>query len=402
MYQQPDTDIINIMKTTRRTAVLALAFRPFFLLAGGFAIISMLAWMMQYSFGYSFQNPLTPVVWHAHEMIFGYSLAVIAGFLLTAVKNWTGIQTINGLPLLLLALCWTLARLMPFLPINHTAYWMAAFDIFFLAGLCFSFAIPVFRSGQWKQIGILSKLLLFLVSNIVFYLGQFNYLESGIQWGLYAGFYLIIALIFMMARRVIPFFIEKGLGGKTVVSNSRFIDISSLLLFVIFALSDIFLPDSAWVTITAATLLAIHLTRLIMWYQQGIWSVPLLWVLYISYVFLTFAFALKLAVIFFAISPFLAIHAFAVGGIGIMTIGMMSRVTLGHTGRNINHPPRLLIIAFLAILLAAGFRVLAPLLIPGFYMYWVLSAQIFWVIAFGLFILIYAPMLIKPGLDEQA
>jgi len=379
--------------------LLALAFRPFFLLASLFAIIAMLIWMTQYSFGYQFNLAFNSTLWHSHEMIFGYSMAVIAGFLLTAVKNWTGIQTIHGRPLLALALCWVLARIMPFLPFSKAAYWMAAFDIAFLLGLSISFAIPVFKSKQWKQLGILSKLMLFLISNIIFYLGLFNILESGVQWGLNGGFYMVIALIFMMARRVIPFFIEKGLGAKTVVNNSRLIDISSLVLFVVFAVSDIFLPGSYWVVTSASILLLIHLVRLVMWYRRGIWAVPLIWVLYVSYGFLTLAFALKLAVIFYAISPFIALHAFAVGGIGVMTLGMMSRVTLGHTGRNINNPPRLLPVAMIAIILSAGLRVVAPLLLGELYLTWILTAQIFWIIAFCLFVFIFATMLLRPRID---
>jgi len=389
------------MKQHITAPVFALAFRPFFLLAGLFAIVSMLTWMAQYSLSFNINLPLTGTIWHSHEMIYGYSLAVIAGFLLTAVKNWTGIQTINGNLLMLLALSWVLARLLPFLPFNSNIYWMAGFDILFLLGLCISFAIPVFRSRQWKQVGILSKLILFLIGNIIFYLGRFDFLESGMQWGLYGGLYLIIALIFMMGRRVIPFFIEKGLGGKAVVNNSRFIDITSLLFFVIFALSDIILPDSIWVTISASILLVIHLIRLMMWYQHGIWSVPLLWVLYVSYIFLTFAFGLKVASSLYDVSPFLALHAFAVGGIGIMTIGMMSRVTLGHTGRDISTPPRLLSVALIAIILSAGFRILAPWAFNEQYMIWIITSQVLWIIAFTLFVSIYAPMLVKPRIDNQ-
>jgi len=389
------------MKPISTSAIFSLAFRPFFLLAGLFAIIAMLIWMAQFSFGYQFKLALNSTLWHSHEMIFGYSMAVIAGFLLTAVKNWTGIQTIHGRPLMALALCWVLARIMPFLPSSNAAYWMAAFDTVFILGLCISFAIPVFKSKQWKQLGILSKLMLFFISNIIFYLGLFNILESGVQWGLNGGFYMVIALIFMMARRVIPFFIENGLGTKTVVKNSRLIDITSLVLFVVFAVSDIFLPGSYWVVTSASILLLIHLVRLAMWYRHGIWSVPLIWVLYVSYGFLTLAFALKLAVIFYAASPFIALHAFAVGGIGVMTLGMMSRVTLGHTGRNINNPPRLLPVALIAVIFSAGLRVVAPLLLGELYLTWILAAQIFWIIAFCLFVFIYATMLLRPRIDGQ-
>lgn len=193
--------------------------------------------------------------WHAHEMIYGYAMAVVAGFLLTAVKNWTGIDTISGRPLLLLVMVWVSARLMPFIDYENSFYIMAVLDCLFFIALIIALSIPVFKVRQWKQLGVLSKILLILVSNILFYLGMAGYVPEGVRWGLYAGIYLILALVFMMARRVIPFFIEKSLGGSVRIKNSRVLDISSLIFFLVFMLADIIQPGGLLVVVMAAILL---------------------------------------------------------------------------------------------------------------------------------------------------
>ena len=127
----------------------------------------------------------------------------------------------------------------------------------------------------------------------------------------------------------------------------------------------------------------------------------MLWVLYTAYSFLTLGFALKTASVWFDVSSFLSIHAFTVGGIGTLTLGMMSRVTLGHTGRNVQQPPRGLSIAFMLLLIAAVMRVILPLLFPEQYNLWLVISQILWITGFGIFLILFVPMLIKPRIDGQ-
>jgi len=370
--------------------------------AGLFSVVSIFLWTLFYSFGWTTQPKfMTQIQWHAHEMVFGYAMAVVAGFLLTAVKNWTGIKTISGLPLFSLLLLWFLARLAPFVNSDISLVVSASLDCLFISGLIIALAIPVFKARQWKQIGILSKVLLILISNIVFYAGLNGFIEDGVRWGLYGGLYLILALIFMMARRVIPFFIEKGLGGTIRVQNSRLLDISSLVLFLLFMVADITRPDGLTTMILSAILFILHSLRLIGWYCKGMWRVPMLWSLYIAYCFLVLGFALKVATWFFGISPFLSVHAFTYGGIGLMTLGMMSRVALGHTGRDINQPPLLIPWAFMILALGSIARVILPIIAPQQYMLWIMIAQISWITAFSVFFITYFPILSKPRIDGQ-
>ncbi|RKZ93991.1 MAG: NnrS family protein, partial [Gammaproteobacteria bacterium] len=195
----------------KQFALFELGFRPFFLLASLFSIIATTIWMATYTFGWSLPvSTITPIAWHGHEMVFGYSMAIIAGFLLTAVRNWTGVQTIKGLPLLLLALTWLLARILPLLNSPLLFEWAAIFDIAFLLGLTLAVLHPIAKVKQWRQLLIVSILASILAANILYYLGVFHLVNQGISWGLFSAVYLIMALIFTLARRVMPFFIERG------------------------------------------------------------------------------------------------------------------------------------------------------------------------------------------------
>lgn len=384
------------------SALLNLGFRPFFAGAAIFSVVSILAWMVMTLAGWQPGNMALPVTtWHAHEMVYGYGFAVIAGFLLTAVGNWTGVQTVSGIPLLLLFLLWLSGRLL-IVSGNDSALQAAALTDG-LFGICLVIAVtlPIVKVKQWRQLGIVSKLLLIIASNMVFYAGALNSLDDGVRIGLYSGLYLILALIFVMGRRVIPFFIEKGAGEPVQVRNRNWVDITSLLLFVLFWLADSLQPDTLLVALLAAALLVLHTVRLVDWYTPTIWRKPLLWVLYVGYAWLGAGFLLKAAVPVLGISPLPALHAFAYGGVGMITVGMMARVTLGHTGRNVFDPPPVLFWIFTALLAGATFRVLLPLLDPGHYLVWIGISQVLWVTAFAIFLVVYLPMLSRPRVDGQ-
>jgi uncharacterized protein involved in response to NO len=390
---------------TGKYALSHLGFRPFFLAASLFAVVAMLLWTGIYHFAW----PLLPAnypatFWHAHEMVFGYAVAVAAGFLLTAAKNWTNVQTIHGKPLLFLALVWLLARLLPFsgfLPL------VALVETLFLCWLTYEVARPVIKARQWKQSALVGKIALLVPANAVFYLGLLGYWPEGIRVGLYAGFYIILGLIFTMGRRVIPFFIERGLGCPFEAKNDVWVDRFSLILFFGFALADLVALGSGSVTAQfIAALLALaqvpfHAFRLLGWYHPNLWEKPLLWVLFMAYGWVVAGFLFKFLSAVAGVSPWIGLHAFAVGGIGMMTLGMMARVALGHTGRNVFDPPPVLIVVFLVLFGAAFIRVLNVWLVPEFYGEWILTAQLLWIAAFGLFAWHYVPMLVRPRVDKR-
>lgn len=387
--------------TNNSSALFNLAFRPFFLGATVFSIISIVLWSLIYSFQLSPTIDLiSDYQWHAHEMIYGYAFAIIAGFLLTAIKNWTGIQTAHGKSLMLLFSLWAAARILFLFGTSYLAI-AGIFDILFAVLLIAFTSYPIIKSKQFKQCFILLKLLFLLTGNILFYLGAFNIVNEGVSIGIYGGLYLIIAIILTIGRRVVPFFIEKGVGYEVKLFNSKWLDISNILLFLIFFISELFLEN---VKITTYASLALFLTnsiRLAAWYTHGIWEKSLLWSLYLSFCFIPVAFLLFAAIDLLNVSKFLAIHAFTFGVIGLATIAMMSRVSLGHTGRGINNPSKILSYAFIILIFGAVVRSILPLFDIFDYESLIIISQICWVVSFGIFIVIYFPILTKPRIDGK-
>ncbi len=375
-----------------------LAFRPFFLGAGVFAILLMAAWMAIYQFGWNIVPAgYAAPVWHAHEMIYGYGMAVIAGFLLTAVKNWTNVQTLHGYSLMALFVLWVAARLSPFFGSPAVVFLL---DTLFMLSFTAALLHPVVKAKSWNQLAIVAIVLLLACSNMLFYLGLTGFVPGGVYMGLYAGLYLVVAMVLLVGRRVIPFFIERGCDTPVQLTNRLWLDIAIVVCYVLFAVVDVFTDLPMVAALLAAVLLILNVIRLRDWYTPGIWSKPLLWVLYVAYIWITIGFMLKSAALF-GISVPVAVHAFSVGGVGMMTLGMMARVALGHTGRNVFDPPSSVWWMFLLLAGGAVVRVLFPLLSGEHYQLWVAGSQLLWIAAFTLFVFIYTPILVKPRIDGR-
>ena len=395
--------MLNIEQPARQTglAILNLGFRPFFSAAALFAVVLMLVWVGLYNLGWQWQLALPAMTWHAHEMVFGYGMAVIAGFLLTAVRNWTGVQTLHGIPLLLLFLLWLAARILLLAGDAGMLVWAALADGLFNLLLVVALAWPVFKVRQFKQFGVVSKVLLLMLANLVFYAGALEMYPWGVQAGLYSGVYLIMALVFVMSRRVMPFFIERGVAQEVKLTNRAWLDGASLFLFLGFWLVELAEPDSLASAVLAGLLCVLHAVRLAGWNAPGIWRAPLLWILYLAYAAIIIGFALKVAVYVFGVSPFLPLHAFTYGGIGLFSIGMMARVTLGHTGRNILEPPAAVSWMFGLLVIGSIVRVVLPLLDVARYTLWMGLSQLLWILAFSLFLATFLRMLYQPRADGQ-
>ncbi len=391
--------MINLNKNTQydTSPLLRLGFRPFFFASGMIAIISMLMWMVFYP-SLILINNANPIDWHAHEMIFAYASAVTVGFLLTASKNWTGIQTIYNKPLLALLLLWVSGRFLPFVTHEYLVY-QAVLDTSFLIFSTLAIAWPIIKAKNWNNVSIVAKLVLLSVAHILFYLGLLNIVDQGVYFGIYLGFYLIISLLFMMSRRLLPFFIERGLGLKTELKNSKFLDLLSLFLFLGFMIAEIFF-QTIISRILAGLLFIIHSIKLFNWYHKGIWKKPLLWSIYLAYVFLTLGFGLYVASYFINMMPNISTHSFAFG-IALMTLSMMARVSLGHTGRNVFQPPKQINLMFILLSLAFVTRVLLVSIFPEHYATLIFTSQLLWISAFSWFAFIYSPMFFKARVDGQ-
>lgn len=394
-------------KSLPRFALFEFAFRPLFLLSVLFSALHLLLWVMVWLGKVSLPLPatahtLTPFLWHGHEMIFGYGFGVIAGFLLTAVTNWTGQKTLTRRPLIVMVCLWVIARIAFML--GGQLYWLAMLcDLLFAVWVLIEFTRPVMISQNHRQWGFVSKLLLIIVANGLFYLGLFGYLTHGERYGVYLGLYLALAIVLVMGRRVIPFFTKRALGLSQDLKNPKWLDISSLILFTLFCLWDTFYPTLATngLMVLSLVLFALYGIRLFHWYAKGLFKHSLIWSLWLANAIFFTGFLLKSMALLGWVNPFLYLHAFALGGIGLMTLGMMSRVSLGHTGRNVFAPPRLLVPIFIIMIAAALTRVLLPILLAGQYKIWIMLSAMLWVLAAFLFLIIYSKILVSARADNK-
>ncbi|UTO06016.1 NnrS family protein [Moraxella sp. FZLJ2107] len=409
--------LINIAKPQKSPhPLLNLGFRVFFLSSAVFAIITMLLWhyalivspsVMLKDFGISL------FYWHGHEMVFGYALAVIAGFLLTAVKAWTSVPMPVGWKLFGIYLPWLVARVLfaaaLFIAddvVKGVLLIALMADVIFWALVTAVVTRAVWLVRQKRQAGIVAKLVLLLLCQLGFLLAS-SVGYTGGQWlSLYVALFLVIGVVLTIGRRVLPFFIEKGVtvgkdrkptGEQVSLPNAAWRDRMSLVSFVVFVIG--FLADVPWLlSLGAAVCAFINAWRLIGWHHHGIWIKPLLWSLYLSF------WGMVAAFVMLSVTPILdlpinaGVHLLALTGIGMMTVAMMARVSLGHTGRNIHEPPRLVGVMFALMIGCVLVRSALPLFVDD-YMALIAYAQGLWMICFVLFVIGFGRMLMQPRVD---
>ncbi|MBQ4837317.1 NnrS family protein [Pseudoalteromonas luteoviolacea] len=379
---------------------LMLGFRPLFLLSGIWAIVSMLIWAGVLSGAFSWQGNAPATLWHAHEMLFGFASAIAVGFLFTASKNWTGVNTMNGSHLLVLCSLWTVARWI-FISLEEPYLWLAISQgLFWLVSICHlaNTLIQANSKHNYQFIVILS-LVASLNLTFIWLLATEKYMFALTFSHLAVlGFTFLISVI---AGRVTPFFIARGLGLKEQVSTKRLnralFWCSLIGMSGFFAHHVLMSPlNPGYVLILTAVL---HLIRCVYWFNIGIVKVPLLWSLYAAY------FCMSLGLLGFG-GAYLglpwqakdALHLITIGAMGLMILSIMSRVSLGHTARPLKAHP-LMSVAFILCLLAAAVRSLLPLFINP-HDTWLASA-ILWALAFAIFVAIYTPILMKKRLDGR-
>lgn len=331
-------------------------------------------------------------------MLFGYTVAVVAGFLLTAVGNWTGKKMINGWQLLILSLVFISARIAPFvtgLPNGLIAF----LDLCFIPLVAFLIVVPVIRAKQWSNFIFVPLLLTMTAANLMVHLSALGLINSSSVTGNRLMLYLVVLLIVIMGGRVIPFFTERGISGVTT-RKWKWIEFFSPATVLAVVIADVLFSNKVIVSYMALFAAVVHLVRLVGWYSNKIWSVPLVWILQVAYFWFVIGFILKSLMIFNMVESVLSFHAFTVGGIGIMTLGMMARVSLGHTGREmkINNA---MVLAFVLINIAAIVRVIVPVFLPDSYPQLIQFSGWLWILAFVLFLVIYTPMWTSSRVDGR-
>lgn len=379
-------------------ALFALGFRPFFLLAAFSAPTLIVLWVLQLSGIITLSNYYTPAGWHAHEMLFGYTIAVIAGFLLTAAGNWTGMKMVNGWRLILLSVVFLVARFAPFLSI--LPHWLiAVLDLAFIPMVAFIIAVPVVKAKQWSNFIFVPLLLTMAIANLAVHLSALELVNLSVVSGSRAMLYLVILLIVIMGGRVIPFFTERGVSGVRT-KKWTWIEFLSPLSVLLVAIADVIYTDRFIAGYLALFAAVIHFVRLAGWYSNKIWQVPLVWILQLAYSWFIIGFIIKSFLIFNLNESISSYHAFTVGGIGIMTLGMMARVSLGHTGRDMKIS-KWMVSAFVLINIAAIVRVILPMFMHEYYSNLVQVSGWLWILSFSIFLIIYTPMWLSSRVDGR-
>ncbi|MDD5266193.1 MAG: NnrS family protein [Methylococcales bacterium] len=381
------------------TPLFGLGFRVFFALAGLSALVLIVLWNAIFKGALTVDNYFAPNYWHAHEMLLGYSVAVIAGFLLTAVKNWTGQPTLTGDKLAGLALLWLYGRILPFYAGLLPDALIAAIDFSFLPVLAYQISKPIMQAKHFKSLIFIGLLLLLTLGNGLLHAEILGLSQNTASTGIQLIVATIILLILIIAGRVFPFFIERGLHGTLLIRSPLLDALSIGSAVAVFAL-QLWGVSGTFLALTAIFAVIVNIARLSAWYVHRIWYVPLLWILYAGYGWIVIGFILTVFSAYAWVSATLALHAFTAGGIGVLTLGMMARVSLGHTGRALR-ASNAMAIAFVLINFAVLLRVLLPLALSGWYTLLIYGSTLSWLAAFSLFMFVYAPILTSPRIDGQ-
>lgn len=381
----------------RSFALFNLGFRPFFLLSALLAFVFIALWGLSYSNIIQLNSYYVFIDWHSHEMLFGYAAAVVAGFLLTAVRNWTNVDTISKTPLALLALLWLIARVLPFTPVS--GWLIAAVDVSFFFFLILAIAHPIVKAKQWHNLIMVAILSCFMIADILVQSKYLGFMGNGVIAGNNLALYSILMIIQVLTGRVMPFFTRVVVPNTQVVERPG-LENFLLIALILLALSDVFAINALLSSFFAAILLLAHIMRVSPWFSKPVLNTPILWVLYAGYLWLLIGLAMKVLVGFNLVANNLVIHAWTVGMIGVTTYGMMARVSLGHTGREML-PSKLAVIGFYLLFLAAVIRVIFPLFLATHYVVLIEISSSLWVLSFILFTIVYLPVLTQPRVDGR-
>lgn len=379
-----------------RFAVLALGFRPFYLLAGAFGALSIALWAAQFSGRLSAAHLLEGSHWHAHEMLFGYAFAVMTGFLFTAVRNWTQRPTPTGAPLALLAAIWLGGRV---LALTSWREWAMLTDTLFALGVAAGIGSPLIGTGQSRNFFFVLLVLALGAANLAFYTALLGSAPFSPAQALAVGLDIVLFIIAVIAGRVVPMFTNNtvpGAGARRI----RAIEVAALGTVLVLLAADLYGHARLAAVVAAAGALA-HGARLVLWSPLRTRRNSLLWILHASYAWIVVHLALRTAAGFDWIAPGLATHALTIGAIGGMTLGMMTRTALGHTGRSLV-AGRAETASYVLIQLAAAARVLLPIAWPAGYLAATGISGVLWSLAFAIFTVAYWPILTRPRADGRA
>ena len=346
-------------------ALFSYGFRPFFLCATIFALLVIPAWWMVWRGALDLSGPFLPTDWHIHEMVFGYGAAVVAGFLFTAVPNWTGRLPTRGWPLVALLALWLFGRgaVAGFAGLRPVP--VLLIDQLFLLAVAAMIAREILAGKNWRNLKVLVPVTFLWLANIVFHVEAM--MQGAADFSRRLGIGLLVFLIMLIGGRIVPSFTRNWLvqrGADRLPVPFKRMDVASLLFGVFALLAWIIAPSDLICAVPAAIAAILHLLRLYRWRGIRSWPSPLLFMLHVAYAAVPVGFAvISLSALGFA-GMAAGAHVFGIGAIGGMTVAVMMRATMGHTGRPLA-AGRALTVAFGLVIAAAVFRVAGPALSLG-------------------------------------
>lgn len=392
-------------------AIFSYGFRPFFLGSAVYAALAMgiwIAWIGATSAGWSGSwLPVvgSPFAWHAHEMVFGFAAAAIGGFLLTAVPNWTGALPLSGPPLIFLFMMWLIGRVAMGFSALLPYPLVAALDVAFLPILGGFAARQLFVRPAPRNLVFLVLVAALTLCNLAFHAGNGDYLAIDPVGAIRASVLFVIVMVAIVGGRIIPAFTHNWLHGNRPTAQRPqrivWLDIASLLSLAVFALLYA-AGAGGWLAGAAALIAAaFNCARLVLWRGLSTRREPIVWILHLGYAWIVVGLALSAVAEFTGLVPTAVVtHALGTGAIGTMIMAVMSRASLGHTGRRLIAPRRI-VWAYYLLTAAALLRVAGPMLASDIYAATLAAAGLLWIGAFLLFTLVYAPILTTPRVHTK-
>jgi uncharacterized protein involved in response to NO len=386
-------------------ALFASGFRPFFLLTGLAAVVNMLVWLAVYASPDLWpEGDIPAIYWHAHEMLFGFVSAAVGGFLLTASPNWTGRPPFSGPVLYLLVSVWLAGRL-AMAPLGlFSAATRAIFDLSFYPLLAVVLAPALIRAGKWRNMAFLLLLVALCGCNLTFHLGVSGAVTAGEHIGLAMATDFVILMVAVIGGRILPYFTRNALaqsGTEILIEPDPWIERLSLLSIFAMLVADATMPLTPLSGGIALFAGLMQVFRMGQWHGHRTLGMPLLWILHLGYGWLTLGLLLKGMWLLFAL-PLAEnwLHAFTSGAFATMILAIMSRASLGHSGRPLVASIAI-VVAYIIVTLAAAIRVFLPVTLPDHYEAAIVVAGLLWSLAFAIFLGVYVPIFLRPRPDGK-
>ncbi|HEU5134620.1 MAG TPA: NnrS family protein [Steroidobacteraceae bacterium] len=394
---------VSADRNVNRCALFDYGFRPFFLLSGCYALAIVPIWLYRFAHAATPFGALPTLYWHSHEMLYGFVMAAVAGFLLTAVPSWTGARGFAGRPLMIMVGLWFLGRV-AMSTVGDVPFWLTATaELSLLPALLVLLAPPILRSAN-RNAPLLAVVSVLWLIDGAFLVGLQRGDAALAGGAMRLAIDLVLILVTVIGGRIVPAFTANALRqrGETVSTVTRRpVEVAAIGTMIAIAITDVFAPNSFLSGLLAAFAALAHVIRLSGWRSFRTRGEPILWILHVGYAWLPVGLAMKAsALLGDAAWAMKWQHALTAGAFATMILAVMTRASLGHTGRPLA-VPRAITVAYLLVTLGAVLRVFGVAVFPERYLLTVTLSGLAWVLSFGIFVVVYAPILWSPRADGK-